>query len=127
MVRVLETLTDHGLPNAVPPPAASDDERTEALCAHAMAILDRFEANPLPDPPGPPPEDRSGVLQWVTALRTVVSSVLGRSLPVLPAPVGRNRRRCGPVRPAAAGSRRGNGGRLAAGDGAGPAQDPDLR
>nr|WP_168504516.1 hypothetical protein [Streptomyces sp. S1D4-11]QIY93188.1 hypothetical protein HEP87_01975 [Streptomyces sp. S1D4-11] len=85
VVRVLETLTDHGLPNAVPPPAASDDERTEALCAHAMAILDRFEANPLPDPPGPPPEDRSGVLQWVTALRTVVSSVLGRSLPVLPA------------------------------------------
>ncbi|MFE0521696.1 hypothetical protein [Streptomyces sp. NPDC058954] len=80
----LDTLADCGLPNAAPPAALSADDRTEALRAHAAAVLDRFEATPLPDLPGPPPEDPSAVLEWVTALRTAVSSVVGGSLPLLP-------------------------------------------
>jgi hypothetical protein len=80
----LDTLADCGLPHAAPPVTLSADDQTEALRAHASAVLDRFEATPLPDLPGPPPEDPSAVLKWVTALRTAVSSVHGRSLPLLP-------------------------------------------
>ncbi|MGC0327368.1 hypothetical protein RKD23_000358 [Streptomyces sp. SAI-170] len=81
VVRRLEILAGLGVPNAWP---TADAEQVEALGEQARAVLGRFRAEPLPPLPGPPPQDPSAVLEWVTQLRTAVSSVFGRTLPVLP-------------------------------------------
>ncbi|MFF0023138.1 hypothetical protein ACWERY_05570 [Streptomyces sp. NPDC004082] len=83
VVRVLETLTDLGMSGAWPS-AREDADRVESLRGQALAVLNRFEAEPLPALPGPPPQDPSAVLQWVTRLRATLTSVLGWTLPVLP-------------------------------------------
>ncbi|MFF0072695.1 hypothetical protein [Streptomyces sp. NPDC005494] len=84
VVRVLETLTDLGMSGAWPPPAPEGADRVEPLREQAVAVLNRFDAEPVPPLPGPPPQDPSAVLEWVTRLRAAVSPVLGRTLPVLP-------------------------------------------
>ncbi|MEU8678661.1 hypothetical protein [Streptomyces sp. NPDC048560] len=81
VVRRLEILAGLGVPNAWP---TDDAEQVDALREQARAVLRRFGAEPLPPLPGPPPQEPSAVLEWVTQLRTAVSSVLGRTLPVLP-------------------------------------------
>lgn len=84
VVRVLETLTDLGMSGAWPSPAPEGVESAESLRGQAVSVLNRFEAEPIPPLPGPPPQDPSAVLEWVTKLRATVSSVFGRTLPVLP-------------------------------------------
>ncbi|GAB7109962.1 hypothetical protein JCM4814A_82770 [Streptomyces phaeofaciens JCM 4814] len=84
VVRVLETLTDLGTSGAWPSPTPEGTDRVESLRGQALAVLNRFEAEPVPPLAGPPPQDPSAVLEWVTRLRATVSSVLGRTLPVLP-------------------------------------------
>ncbi|MFJ8085630.1 hypothetical protein ACIQ6Y_34250 [Streptomyces sp. NPDC096205] len=81
VVRRLEILAGLGVPDAWP---AADAEQVEALGEQARAVLGRFRAEPLPPLPGPPPQEPSAVLEWVTQLRTAISSVFGRTLPVLP-------------------------------------------
>ncbi|MFK4593568.1 hypothetical protein [Streptomyces pristinaespiralis] len=81
VVRRLEVLAGLGIPNALP---MSGAEQTDALGEQARAVLGRFRAEPLPPLPGPPPQEPSAVLEWVTQLRAAVSSVFGRALPVLP-------------------------------------------
>ncbi|MFK0124284.1 hypothetical protein ACIQSP_13295 [Streptomyces nigra] len=81
VVRELEVLADLGVPDAWP---AADAEQVDALGEQARAVLSRFRAEPLPPLPGPPPQEPSAVLEWVTHLRTAVSSAFGRTLPVLP-------------------------------------------
>lgn len=81
VVRMLETLAGLGVPGAFP---AAGAEETDAQREQARAVLSRFRAEPLAPLPGPPPQDPSAVLEWVTQLHTAVSSVFGRTLPVLP-------------------------------------------
>ncbi|MET9735084.1 hypothetical protein ABZZ79_31915 [Streptomyces sp. NPDC006458] len=77
----LETLAGLGVAGAWP---TADADQAAALGEQARAVLSRFRAEPLPPLPGPPPQEPSAVLEWVTQLRTAVSSVFGRALPVLP-------------------------------------------
>ncbi|MET9730330.1 hypothetical protein ABZZ79_06590 [Streptomyces sp. NPDC006458] len=84
VIRVMRTLADLGVPGAWPSPAPAAVDPTEALRGQAVAVVNRFDTEPLAPLPGPPPQSPSAVLEWVTRLRATVSSVLGRTLPVVP-------------------------------------------
>ncbi|MER8186917.1 hypothetical protein [Kitasatospora sp. NPDC094015] len=82
--RTLDTLADLGVTSAYTLGPPADDAAIEALRSHAQAVLDRFAAAPLRPLPGPPPQEPSEALGWVTAITAAVSSALAGTLPVLP-------------------------------------------